>query len=67
MRQKNARLDCDMHRVEPVDPYLAGYDETVRRNVREQDTDDRPAIANPLASIDAYDAWLRRAGLLDDR
>jgi flavodoxin len=53
-----ARLDCDVHRVEAVDPYPADYDETVRRNAREQDTDARPAIANPLASIDAYDTIL---------
>jgi flavodoxin len=53
-----ARLDCDVHRIEPADPYPADYDETVERNVREQDADARPAIANPLASIDAYDTIL---------
>lgn len=53
-----ARLDCDVHRIEPVDPYPADYDETVQRNGREQDADARPAIANPLASIDAYDTIL---------
>ena len=34
------------------------YDETVQRNVSEQDTDARPAIANPLASITGYDTVL---------
>jgi flavodoxin len=57
-RAISARLDCDVHRIEPVDPYPADYDETVQRNVREQETDARPAIANPLASIDAYDTIL---------
>jgi flavodoxin len=54
----SARLDCDVHRIEPADPYPADYDETVERNVREQDSDARPEIANPLASIDDYDTIL---------
>jgi flavodoxin len=53
-----ARLDCDVHRIEAADPYSADYDETVRRNVREQEADARPEIANPLASIDGYDTIL---------
>jgi flavodoxin len=57
-RAISARLDCDVHRIEPADPYPADYDATVRRNVREQDTDARPAIANPLGSIDGYDTIL---------
>jgi len=57
-RAISARLDCDLHRIEAVDPYPADYDETVERNVREQDTDARPAIADPLPSIDRYDTIL---------
>ena len=57
-RAISARLNCDVHRIEPADPYPADYDETVQRNVREQDTDARPAIANPLPSIDEYDTIL---------
>jgi flavodoxin len=57
-RAISARLDCDVHRIEAADPYPADYDETVQRNVQERDTDARPAIANPLASIDAYDTIL---------
>ena len=57
-RAISARLDCDVHRIEAVDAYSADYDETVERNVREQDTDARPAIAAPLPSIDAYDTIL---------
>ena len=51
-------IDCDVHRIEAADPYPASYDATVERNVREQDADARPAIANPLASIEQYDAVL---------
>jgi hypothetical protein len=54
----SARLDCDLHRIEAVDPYPADYDDTVQRNVREQQADARPAIANPLPSIGGYDTIL---------
>jgi flavodoxin len=57
-RAIRARLDCDVHPSAAVDPYPADYDETVARNVREQDTDARPAIADPLPSIDGYDTIL---------
>ncbi|MFD0531910.1 hypothetical protein ACFQ1I_43740 [Kitasatospora arboriphila] len=39
------RTGCDVHRVEAADPYPDSYDETVRRNVREQDSNARPALA----------------------
>jgi flavodoxin len=52
------RLDCDVHRIEAADPYPDSYDETRERNVREQDADARPGIANPLGSIDEYDTIL---------
>jgi flavodoxin len=48
-------IDCDVYRLEAADPYPYGYDATVARNVAEQDADARPAIANPLASIDGYE------------
>jgi flavodoxin len=51
-------IGCDVHRIEPVTPYPYDYAETVARNVREQDADARPAIANPLASIGRYDIVL---------
>ena len=57
-RTISARLECEVHRIEAADPYPDSYDETVRRNVREQDADARPAIANPLPSIDGYDTVL---------
>lgn len=52
------RLRCDLHRIEAADPYSRSYDETVARNVREQDADARPAIANPLGSLEDYDLVL---------
>ena len=54
----SARLDCDVHRIRAADRYPADYEETVERNVREQRADARPAIANPLRSIDEYDTIL---------
>jgi flavodoxin len=53
-----ARLDCDLHRIQAADRYPDDYEETVERNVREQQADARPSIANPLASIDGYDTIL---------
>jgi flavodoxin len=49
---------CDVHRIEAADPYPAGYDATVRRNTTEQDANARPGVANPLRSIQHYDAVL---------
>ena len=51
-------IGCDVHRIEAADPYPGDYDPTVARNVREQQADARPAIANPLPSIDRYDTVL---------
>ncbi|MEU7377995.1 flavodoxin [Streptomyces albidoflavus] len=52
------RTACDVHKIEPADLYPGSYDATVERNVREQDDNARPAIANPLDSIDGYDTIL---------
>jgi flavodoxin len=51
-------IDCDLYRIEAADPYPDDYDATVARNVDEQNSDARPAIADPLASISQYDAVL---------
>lgn len=51
-------IPCDVHRIEAADPYSDRYDDTVARNVREQNADARPAIANPLPAIDRYDVVL---------
>ena len=52
------RLGCDVYRIEAAEPYSDDYEATVERNVREQSSDARPAIANPLPSIDQYDTVL---------
>jgi len=57
-RMISGRIECDVHRIEAFAPYPDDYDETVARNVREQDADARPAIANPPSSIDRYDTVL---------
>jgi hypothetical protein len=44
-----------LYRIEAADPYP---EETVARNVREQEADARSSIANPLESIDDYDVIL---------
>jgi flavodoxin len=51
-------IECDVYRIEAAEPYPHSYDATVERNVREQDADARPAIVNPLASIEHYDTVL---------
>ncbi|KPI22711.1 hypothetical protein OV320_1408 [Actinobacteria bacterium OV320] len=57
-RMISERIECDVHRIEAVDTYSDDYDETVARNVREQNADTRPAVANPLSTIDRYDVVL---------
>jgi flavodoxin len=52
------RIRCEVYRIQSADPYPDDYEETVRRNVREQEADVRPAIAGPLASINRYDTIL---------
>ncbi len=54
----SGRIECDVHRIEPVERYPDDYEETVERNHQEQDAEARPAIANPLASIERYDTVL---------
>jgi flavodoxin len=61
-------IACDVHRIEAADPYPDNYDATVTRNVREQNTNARrPAIANPLPSIDQYDTVLLASGIWNVR
>ena len=60
-------VTCDVHRIEAADPYPDGYDATVARNVREQNADDRPALANRLPSVDQYDTMLLASGIWNVR
>ncbi len=56
-------ISCDVHRIEAADPYPDGYDATVVRNVREQDSNARPVIDSPLPSIEEYDTVLLASGI----
>ncbi|MGY0062687.1 flavodoxin [Streptomyces sp. LZ34] len=49
---------CDVYRIEATDAYPESYDATVKRNVREQDADARPAIKGALPDLDRYDTGL---------
>ncbi|MGO4249763.1 flavodoxin [Paenarthrobacter sp. RAF54_2] len=60
-------ITCDVHRIEAADPYPESYDATVDRNVREQNDNARPAIANPLLDIDQYDTVLLASGVWNVR
>lgn len=60
-------IACDVHRIEAADPYPDNYDATVARNVREQESNARPAIASPLPSIEGYDAILLASGIWNVR
>lgn len=51
-------VDADRYRIEAAEPYSSDYDATVARNVDEQNSDARPAIANPLDSISQCDTVL---------
>ncbi|WP_329206587.1 hypothetical protein OG257_09945 [Streptomyces sp. NBC_00683] len=53
-RMISERIACDVHRIKAVAPYPVDYEETVARNVREQEGDARPAIAELPDSIDEY-------------
>ena len=52
------QLDCDVFRIEATDAYSARYDPTVGRNVDEQNSDARPAIADPIPDLSRYDRVL---------
>ena len=49
------RVDCDLYRIEAADPYSDDYDDTVARNVAEQNAHARPRIAKPLPRLAGYD------------
>lgn len=47
-------ISCDAHKIEAADPYPSSYNDCVARNVREEDAQARPEIANPLTSLSGY-------------
>lgn len=59
----SSEITCYVHRIEAAEPYSDDYDDTVARNVREQQADARPALANPLPDISGYDVVLLGSGL----
>jgi flavodoxin len=61
------RIACDVYRIEAADPYADNYAETVLRNAREQAADARPAIANPLDSIESYNIVLLGSPIWNNR
>lgn len=48
----------DVYAIEAADPYPDDYEQTVERNVREEQDNARPAIANPLPDLSGYDTVL---------
>jgi hypothetical protein len=60
-------LACDVYPIEVADPYSDGYDATVERNVREQNDNARPGIANPRTSISDDDTVLVGSPIWNNR
>lgn len=48
------QIGCDVFRIEAADAYSDRYDPTVARNVEEQNSDARPAIADALPDLSQY-------------
>lgn len=53
-----AAITVDTYKIEPSDPYPDDYEQTVQRNVQEENDDARPEIANPLPDVSGYDTVL---------
>lgn len=53
-----AAAAVDVYRIEAADPYPEDYEEAVARNVREENSDARPAIAGTLPDVGQYDTIL---------
>ncbi len=53
-----AAITVDSYRIEAADPYPDDYEQTVDRNVQEENNNARPAIANPLPDVSQYDTVL---------
>ncbi len=48
------RIECDVFEIQATDPYSTDYDDTVARNVREQNSNARPGIAGTLPVARPY-------------
>ena len=53
-----AAISVDVYEIEAADPYPENYEQTVQRNVREQEQDARPQIAGSLPDLAPYDTVL---------
>lgn len=51
-------ITVDSYRIQPADPYPTDYEQTVARNVQEENDDTRPEIADPLPDLSPYDIVL---------
>jgi flavodoxin len=60
-------VDVDVYEIRPADPYPHDYEATVRRNVREQESDARPAIAGQLPDLERYSTVLLGSGVWNVR
>ena len=49
-----ASRDVDLHEIRVADPYPHDYEETVERNLREQEDDARPAIDGAVPDLGGY-------------
>jgi flavodoxin len=67
VRLIDQRLRCDVYRIEAAEPYSDDYDDTAARNVREQDDDARPPIAQPPPAVDPYDVVILASPLWNVR
>ena len=54
----SASISADVYKIEAAHPYPVSYQETVDRNVREQNDEARPEIAGQLPNIETYDTVL---------
>lgn len=52
------QIACDVFRLEAAEAYSDRYDPTAARNVDEQNSDARPAIADALPDLNPYDRVL---------
>lgn len=53
-----AALTVDTFRIDAADPYPNDYEQTVARNVEEEQADIRPEIVGPLPDVSGYDTVL---------
>jgi flavodoxin len=59
----SSAVSVDVYRIEAEDPYPDSYDATVERNVAEQNSEARPAIAGVIPSVATYDTVLLGSGI----